>query len=101
MEAQDESHDINTGKMFSSLEQNKERGDASCFFSVVTVLAQFRAVPVHGYLVIIWGDISVQAGAGAGGAGKFPGKALYCDPSTPLSTTHTTFLRAEAITNFS
>ena len=41
--------------------------------------------PGHGYLVIIWGDISVQAGAGAGGAGKFPGKALYCDPITPLS----------------
>ena len=41
--------------------RHKERRDASCFFSVVTILAQFRAVPVHGYLVIIWGDISVQA----------------------------------------
>ena len=26
-----------------------QRGDASCFFFVVTVPAQFRAVPAHGY----------------------------------------------------
>ena len=44
VEAQDESHDINTGKMFSSLGLDKERGDASCFFSVVIVLAQIHAV---------------------------------------------------------
>ena len=49
VDAQDESHDINTGKMFSSLEFPKERGDASWIFSVVIVPAQICAVPVHGY----------------------------------------------------
>ena len=61
-----------------------------------------RAVPVTGISSSSGGDISVQARAGAGGAGQFPGKARYCDPLPPSQTTHTAFLqRAEAITNVS
>ena len=53
-------------------------------------------------LAIIWGDISVQAvGAGAEGRAETQEKAHYCDPCTPLSTTHTASLHAVAIINIS
>ena len=102
VEAQDRSHDINTGKMFSSLEQNKERGDASCFFSVVTVLAQFCAVPVHGYPChhLRWHQC-VDCWSRSRGAGRNPRKGTVLWSMYPLSTTHMASLHAVAIINIS
>ena len=59
-------------------ETDKREVGAGCFFPAVIVLAQ-SSCPGHGCLISSSseGNISVQARAGAKGAGQFPGKTHF------------------------
>jgi len=74
----DKATNTNTGEMSHLHNLNKREVGAGCFFPAVIVLAQ-SSCPGHGCLISSssGGNISVQARAGAKGAGQFPGKTHF------------------------